>query len=175
MTPETVGPLSRPFLIGRLPDTGTHVVVEATPEERSALAADLGLCAIPALTGRLHVKPTRGGVHVSGRVRATIVQTCVVSLEDFETKLDEEVAVEFVELDERRPAATPRVVDEEDDDPPDEIIDGRVDLGSITAEFLALGLDPHPRKPGAVFEGKEAEAPASPFAALAGLKTPDAG
>ena len=36
-------------------------------------------------------------------------------------------------------------------DPPDEIGNGRIDLGALTAEFLALGLDPYPRKPGVSF------------------------
>ena len=38
-------------------------------------------------------------------------------------------------------------------DPPDEIVNGRIDLGRVTAEFLALGLDPFPRKPDAVSRG----------------------
>ncbi len=35
-----------------------------------------------------------------------------------------------------------------DEDPPELIEDGRIDLGAVAAEFLALGLDPYPRKPG---------------------------
>lgn len=171
MIADAVGPLSRPFLIGRLPDNGTHVTVEATAEERVRLAADLGLPALPALVARLHVKPTRRGVRVTGRVVATLVQTCVVSLDDFESTLDEEVAVEFAEADPRAAAAS-RESDDEDEDPPDEIVDGRIDLGAIAAEFLALGIDPHPRKPGSVFEGAGGDDMPSPFAALAALKDP---
>jgi hypothetical protein len=48
-----------------------------------------------------------------------------------------------------------------------------VDLGAIASEFLILGIDPYPRKPGVVFEPNlEREAGASPFAALAALKKP---
>ena len=36
-------------------------------------------------------------------------------------------------------------------EPPDEIVNGQIDLGAITAEFLVLGLDPYPRKPGVDF------------------------
>lgn len=169
MIADAVGPLSRPFLIGRLPDSGTHVVIDATAEERARLAADLGLYALTALTARLHVKPTRRGVQVTGRVVAALVQTCVVSLDEFESTLDEEVAVEFAEADARATAASPRS-DDEDEDPPDEIVDGRIDLGAITAEFVALGIDPHPRKPGSVFEEAGGDDLPSPFAALAALK-----
>jgi len=41
----------------------------------------------------------------------------------------------------------------------------------VTLEFLALALDPYPRKPGAVFaEPAPEEPPESPFAKLARLK-----
>ena len=38
------------------------------------------------------------------------------------------------------------------EDPPEPIVNGAIDLGALAAEFLMLGLDPYPRKPGAVFE-----------------------
>ena len=42
------------------------------------------------------------------------------------------------------------------------------------ASLLILGLDPYPRKPGAVFESPEGDEPdPSPFAALAKLKKGD--
>ena len=36
-----------------------------------------------------------------------------------------------------------------------------VDLGAVATEFLLLGIDPYPRKPGAVFEAPPAGDPAS--------------
>ena len=39
-----------------------------------------------------------------------------------------------------------------DYEPPDEIVNGQIDLGALTAEFLVLGLDPYPRKPGVDFQ-----------------------
>ena len=40
------------------------------------------------------------------------------------------------------------------------MIDGKIDLGALAAEFFALGLDPYPRKPGAEFVAPpEAAAP----------------
>ena len=39
----------------------------------------------------------------------------------------------------------------EDVDAPDPIVDGKIDLGALAAEFMVLGLDPYPRKPGAEF------------------------
>jgi hypothetical protein len=51
------------------------------------------------------------------------------------------------------------------------LADGTADLGTIAAEFLLLGIDPYPRKPGAKFAPLAAEGVATtPFAALAKLK-----
>jgi hypothetical protein len=48
---------------------------------------------------------------------------------------------------------------------------GCVDLGAVATEYLILGVDPYPRKPGAVFAPPAAAAPRDEsFAALATLK-----
>ena len=36
-----------------------------------------------------------------------------------------------------------------EEDPPEEMVDGKIDLGALVTEFFALGIDPYPRKPGA--------------------------
>ena len=55
-----------------------------------------------------------------------------------------------------------------DEDEPDPIIEGKIDVGALAAEFFALGLDPYPRKPGVEFVALAESPPAdSPFAALA--------
>ena len=52
------------------------------------------------------------------------------------------------------------------------LIGNSVDLGLLATEFLMLGIDPYPRKPGVAFDAPEAAAdPAGhPFAALAALQ-----
>jgi hypothetical protein len=51
------------------------------------------------------------------------------------------------------------------------LIGGSIDLGALATEFLILGLDPYPRKPGATFQPPaDAKPEESPFAALAALK-----
>ena len=51
------------------------------------------------------------------------------------------------------------------------LIGGTVDLGALAAEFLILGIDPYPRKPGALFQPPpDAKPDQGPFAALAALK-----
>ena len=73
----------------------------------------------------------------------------------------------------RRRRRRPTSVDA--DEPPEALRDGVVDLGAVATEFLLLGIDPYPRKPGAVFDAPPAGDPARhPFAALAALKKGDA-
>ena len=168
MTPETVGPLSRLVSVDNLPAQGVEAIVDATAEECAALARDFKLPAIRRLFGRFKLSGTPERVRVTGRIEAAITQVCVVTLDEFDSTLDEEVEVDF-----SAPDSLPLTAGESEHDyePPDEMVNGQIDLGSLTAEFLALGLDPYPRKPGVdfAFEAKE-DAPGGPFAALGKLK-----
>ena len=173
-------PFSRLVDVRSLPAAGLDREVEADAAEREALARAFDAPAIARLWGAYRIRPaSRGQVVVRGAARARLTRLCVVTLEPFETEIEEPVDVVFAP-DSARPArghvTTGRVPDEETDlaalaapDPPDPIVDGRIDLGALTAEFVALGLDPYPRRPGVEFAGGDAAAaPESPFAGLAG-------
>jgi len=164
-------PFSRPVRIDALPRDGQTVTIEATSAEREALASFLELPAIAALTAMLRLEPWgRGGARVSGAVHGALTQICVVSLEPFAATIDEVVDVRFAPqaaLDSRSMAAK-ETLSLDDEDEPDPIIEGKIDLGALAAEFFALGLDPYPRKPGATFEQRTRTEPSdSPFSALA--------
>lgn len=169
MTPESVGPLARPVSVANLPAEGLTVTVEATAEERDALAKDFALEAIETLVGRFKLKGSPERVHVDGRVEAKIRQTCVVTLDPFDSTVTEDVEVDFTA------GGAERIKGLQDgiilDAPQDRISGTHIDLGALTAEFLALGLDPYPRKPGVDFAPvAEDDAPESPFAKLKALK-----
>ena len=168
MSPDSVGPFSRPLTVTSLPQEGREVRVSATPEECEALRADLGLDGLRRLEARFRLAWTHGRLGVIGRITADITQICVVTLDPFDSILDEDVEVQFVDAAPPRRNATVEQGVEIDPDAPDEIVDGRVDLGSIASEFLALGLDPYPKKPGVAFaSAAEGEPADSPFAVLA--------
>ena len=169
---------SRRVRVDALPADGLTQTIEAGPDERAALAALNRLPAIASLTASLTVRRSgRGGARVTGEVHAELTQVCVVSLEPFAATVDEPIDVRFAPGEAAETAR--RVKDDEtetvevgDEDPPDPIVDGKIDLGALAAEFFALGLDPYPRKPGVAFDppqdaqgGEE-----SPFAALANPK-----
>lgn len=170
MIPDSIGPLSRPFPLHRVSPGGVEELVEATPEERATLRADLGLPAIHRLEGRFRVTGSADRFRVTGRVNAQVEQTCVVTLQAFPTSVEEDVDLEFQAPDPRR-RGEPALDLDPDRDAPEELVGDRIDLGAITAEFLALGLDPYPRKPDAAFEPlPEVALRESPFARLASLR-----
>jgi hypothetical protein len=169
MSNPTPFPLSRPVDVGRLPRGRAEVTVEASPEECAALARDFGIPALRDLVGRFVLTGTLSRLTVTGTVEADATQVCTVSLESFESRVSEPVEVVFSD------APPP---EEEDEDgppenapePPDAIVNGRIDFGALTAEFLALGLDPYPRKPGVSFEPVASGPERGPFEALRQLR-----
>ena len=175
---------SRKFRVDEARDRKVTKTIEADEAERAALADFLGLPAIASLTATFVVAPlSRGRVEATGEVVARLTQTCVVTLADFETIVREPVEAIFSPPPDTRPEKIKGkvVADVSLTDPDDEsdlIVDGRIDLGVLAAEYLSLGLDPWPRKPDAAFEepagGAESVEP-SPFAALAKLRRSDGG
>ena len=171
-------PFSRMVAVDALPDNGLEVAIEADAAERAALAKLDGLVDIAKLDAAFEIKRRpQGRVNVRGRVTALITQTCVVSLEPFESMVAEDVDVDFMRVDDLEKAERERLKardqvkpgEEEEADPPDPITDGKIDLGALAAEFLALALDPYPRKPGVAFEEilpQATEDRESPFAIL---------
>lgn len=173
---EKAMPWRAAVAVAAIADEGLHRDIEANETERQAIAAIAGLRELPRLAASFDLTPAPGGqVHASGRVQATVGQTCVVTLEPITTEVDEEVDVTFSPEAERASARPETDEDGLAEDPPEPIVNGEIDLGALAAEFLILGLDPYPRKPGAVFEPviEPADPADHPFAALATLKTAD--
>jgi uncharacterized protein len=159
--------------VADIPDEGVHRDIEAGEAERQAIAALAGLRELPRLAASFDLTPAGGGrVHVRGRVSAAAGQTCVVTLEPLTSEIDEEVEVMFSPDAPEKAAAAET---DDDEDPPEPIVNDEIDLGALAAEFLLLGLDPYPRKEGAVFEPviTPSDPADHPFAALAALKQPN--
>jgi|SRR2546423_503258 len=155
-------------------EAGRHVELEASETTRVALAKPAGVDAVERAIAAFDLtRRGRDGLRVSGAVRATVRQTCVVTLEPLVSEIDEAVDVEFVPVPDVPGAGVEsEIVLTQSADEREPLVDGTVDLGALATEFLILGVDPYPRKGGAAFEApKSASDPAShPFAALAALK-----
>jgi uncharacterized metal-binding protein YceD (DUF177 family) len=165
---------SAPVAAADVPEPGRRLDLVADEPIRQAIVKTAGLAALPRLEAQFDLtRLGADGLHVAGRVTATVVQHCVVTLEPIETEIEEAVDLVFVPQPEAAAdTAGPQPPDA--GDPPDLLRDGAVDLGAIATEFLLLGMDPYPRKPGATFDAPVVEDDPSshPFAALAALKKP---
>jgi hypothetical protein len=170
-------PWSVPITVVQIPDTGLHRDIEADRAAREAMAEAAGLREMLSASASLDVTPESGGrVHVTGRVRARIGQTCVVTLDPIENELDEPIDLIFAP-----PEQIPDLSDLVDEaaeseteipDPPEPIINGVIDLGRLATDALFLAVDPYPRRPDAVFEPtvEAADPDDHPFAALKALQ-----
>lgn len=160
-----------PIAVEDVPETGAHFELAADADVRAAIARVAGLRDLPRLQANFEVRRHgAGGLQVTGHVSATVGQACVVTLEPLTNEVAEDVDLLFVpqaalDLDGKADAPDASF------DEAEPLIGGTVDLGALATEFLILGLDPYPRKPGAVFEPPpDLTAEEGPFAALGALK-----
>jgi hypothetical protein len=168
-----LSPWSHPVRFGEI-GRGLTLELAADAAARERIARTVGVDALLELTASLALQPWLDGAQLTGRFHARVEQTCGVTLEPFEQRLEGGLDVRLV------PAGSPNApeegrevaLDPEAPDPPD-VVDDAIDLGGYLVEHLALEVDPFPRKPDAVFEPPPDESPASPFAVLKGLKGGD--
>jgi uncharacterized metal-binding protein YceD (DUF177 family) len=171
-------PLSRFLKVDEIRD-GASGAIEATKAEMTEIAALLDLRGLEglAMTYRLS-RAGAGRFRLTGELKATVTQTCVVSLDPVSSDLVVPIETEFWPSE--MIAAHEESAEEHGSaaltDWPEPIDDGRIDLGPVFYETLATSLDPYPKKEGVSFawsEEPEIAAPddkTSPFAALGALK-----
>ena len=173
---DTKPEFSRPLTIeGIIPDKIRQETIEADEAECAALAQRFGIRQISYLKAKLAIRRVSGGttVRVEGDIEADIVQACVVSLQDvhehmqvrFETFFAEDVP----DTDGNEIEFSP-----DDEDAPEMISNGVIDLGEVVAQYLSLDLNPYPRAPGvslaAQLKESGGEVKNRPFAVLETLK-----
>ncbi len=156
--------------------TGTKTYrLKADAKQLSYIAEILKVEGIDSFNAEIKVTFSRKlhRIDVSGFVEADVEQTSVISLEKFVKHYNPEFALFFdTELTEKQ---LHDMEFEVDDEVPDVVENGQIDLAAIAMEQLALALDDFPRREGEVFEFKsefdeETTAKQNPFAALAALK-----
>jgi hypothetical protein len=179
-----------PAAIEDIAETGQHFDLVADQDIRAAVTRVASLRDLPRFAAAFDVtRYGASGLRVTGRVSATVGQTCVVTLEPLANEVEEDVDLLFApppptvertateaakETARQKEFSTPPEKPQRSWDGPEPLVGGVIDLGALAIEFLILGLDPYPRKPGAVFQPPQDVKPdSSPFAALAGLKGRD--
>ena len=138
--------------------------MEAKPDECAALASRMGVLAIHSLTCRFDLKRLPAdAVEAHGLLCARVSQTCVVTLDPFDTEVVEDFTIRFV------PGGTEQDAFELESDDEVAYHGGALDLGEAASEQLALALDPFPRKPGAALPQEAQDHEAGAFATLGTL------
>ncbi len=75
-------PWSFPFAVAQLPEQGSHQVLETSAEQRAGIAVLAQLPAVMEARAEFNLAHAPGGqVHVTGRVKARVEQSCVVTLD----------------------------------------------------------------------------------------------
>lgn len=169
-------------MVAQIPECGLHQELTASAAQRAAIATLGGLREVLEATASFDLVPIhQGRVKVTGRLRATVGQTCVVTLDPVDNRIDEPIDLVFAP-----PSQIPEMADLVDDDlpPGDEAPDplepiergGIIDLGQVATDALFLAIDPYPRRPDAVFQPPVTpeDPDEHPFAALKALKSPAA-
>lgn len=159
--------------IVRLHQIGAGLTRTLTPdaETRKKIARELDLASLDAFEAEMTLAATEAGWRLSGRVRAEAVQSCGLTLEPLPVAIDRDFALDLAESVEEDAEVEVSM----DDETPDLIEDGKIDLGQYAIEQLALSLDPFPRKPGAEFVQPPEPNEINPFAVLKSFKARDEG
>ena len=151
---------------------GVKRTLEPDAAARARIVKALDLASLDAFIAEMELVPSSSGWRLSGRVRASLAQTCGITLEPLPLEIDTSFMLTLAEAVEEDSG---EIIITLDDESPDLIENGQIDLGQYAVEQLALRLDPFPRKPGAAFVQPPEPAEISPFAVLKRLRPSDEG
>jgi len=117
-------------------------------DEREEIGRFLGVRALRSLRLKGRLTPEDAdGWRAEGRLTASVVQDCVVTLAPVARRVDETVLRAYVPSD-RLVEANGIDIDADEEDEPSGF-DREIDLADLMIETLALALDPYPRADGA--------------------------
>jgi hypothetical protein len=174
--PERIRLPDATIRLDSMPTAGRDLDLTVDKTERDALAEELEIVAIDRLQVKFHAVRFRGGIRVTGRLTAVVVQQSVITFEPVTQEIGEPIDRIFLPGAEKNfaePANAEVFVDLEGEDIPDHFDGNEADLTDLIVETLALAIDPYPRAPGESLgelgsDGLEEEL--NPFASLKKLK-----
>lgn len=153
----------------------TRFDLTPSADERAAIAAELGLIALPSVRLKGEIRPAgKADFLLEATLEAEVVQACVITLAPVGAQVREKVQRRFV-ADWKEPEAEECEVPEDDTTEP---LGDAIDAGGVLVESLMLALPLYPRAPDAAFAGFIAAEPGAeplteerlkPFAGLADL------
>jgi hypothetical protein len=174
--PERLRITDATIRLDSMPTAGRDLDLTVDKDERDRLADELDVVTIERLEVKLHAVRFRGGIRVTGRLSAVVVQQSVVTFEPVTQEIGEPIDRIFLPGAEKKyagPANAEVFVDLEGEDIPDHFDGNEADLTDLIIETLSLAIDPYPRAPGESLDdlgvGK-IEDEVHPFASLKKLK-----
>lgn len=146
----------------------------------------LGVLRIKSIVADLVLQREQGGmvVTVTGDIKAEVEQACVVTLAPVVDNVGETFKAWYADADQAIPLAKAKhdkmakagggeipILHEQDD--PEPIIEGQIDLGELVVQHLSLAINPYPHAEGVAYEYGDDEPQkvpdafkTNPFAAL---------
>lgn len=168
----------RMLAFGDLDRGGVTMEISAEAHELAALARRFGLVAIESLAAKVTLERDEADpiLRLRGHFTAHVTQSCVVSLEPVVSPVEGAVEGDYTTDADAAAQSVRHMAPDDDvapgeDDLPELLEGGEIDIGEVVAEQLGINLDPYPRRPGAVFSAAGEELKRiSPFAVLRDLK-----
>ena len=163
--------LSRVVSLASIGNAERSINIEATADERAALARRFGLQSLDRMTASVTTSRLNDGAVQLGVVfAADVVQQCVATLESVEARVEGEEIILMAPPS----ANSAEIVIDPTDDEPEPLLGETLDVGEVVAEQFGLALDPYPRKTGIEFQDdtirpNDGDDRVSPFEALRGL------
>jgi len=145
-----------------------RVKIEANEQQCKDIAQRATIVDVISINADLTLEREQAGrvVHVAGRLEAILILECASSAENFEYKVEEPVegwfedkqsTVSFMKALKEKEAGQKNhsqkggveveIVPEEED--PEDMPNGQIDLGELCVQHLILAIPPYPRKEGA--------------------------
>ena len=162
--------------VDNLPNTEQHYRLKADDEDCKRIQEILKIPAVKSFSAdiRLRLDHKTNILKLWGQAKADLVLQSVISLEKFDKSYENDFELTY---DTKATLKSQREEEEEisfDDDTPDVVINGVIDLSDIAIEQIALIMDDYPRKAGEKFEFKsefsEENEKKNPFDVLKKLK-----
>lgn len=147
-----------PFQADTVPDNGKHVILKASPEQCKAVAKRLDILELSFCEAELYLSLRNHGhiLHVEGSLKAKVTQSCVKTMQRVESDIADEFEAWFADHSKAIPLSRARhdavtldtgeeipMLEEQDD--PEPMVDGFVDLGDLVVQYLSLSINPYPR------------------------------
>lgn len=142
------GPISRAYITSEIPSSGVEGVIELDSGQLGAVSTMLEVPEVRSFHFSYRLAPlSQKRFKLTGKLKAHVIQECVVTLEPIDAMIDEDLEIELWPLKEVE--AAEKLAEEEGKtiliDGPEPITDNVIDVGQLAYELLASTLDPFPR------------------------------